>query len=102
MKCLKIEDNKGLYSLDGEKWFPIDKINKKDLLKLLDIALTSQFEMDEYDKELLGNQAHQIIYNNIHEKFQEILNNKSRFKDESEAIYKNAIEKYGENSIANG
>ncbi|MDO7786565.1 hypothetical protein [Desulforamulus aquiferis] len=98
MKCLKIEDNKGFYSIDGENWLMIDKISKNDLLGLLDIALTSDFEMDEYDKEKLGNQAHQVIYNNIHEKFKEILTNKSRFKDESERMYKNAIEKYSAKS----
>jgi len=101
MKCLKIESNQGLYSLDGENWFMIDKINKNDLLKLLDIAITSEFEMDEFDKTQLNNQAHQIIYSNICEKFKEILDNKNRFKDESEIMYKSAIEKYSLNVTSN-
>lgn len=94
MKCFKIEDNKGAYSIDGEKWLSIDKINKTDLLKLLDIALNFEFEMDIYEKDKLSNQAHQIIYSNIYEKFRDILDNKNRFKDESEIMYKNAIDKY--------
>lgn len=102
MKCLKIEDNKGLYSTDGKTWNPIDKLNKNDLLTLLDIAVSSEFEMDEYDIEKLAHQAHQIIYKHIHEKFKEILHNKCRFTDESERMYKKAIEKYSSKPITNG
>ena len=94
MKGLKIENNKGFYNLDGNQWTEIDKINKDDLLTLLDVAIVSEFEMDDFDKDRLGNQAHQIIYKNIYEKFKEIINSKSRFKDESESMYKMAIEKY--------
>lgn len=94
MKCLKIENNKGMYTMDGERWEEIDKINKEDLLKLLEIAISSDFEMDEFDRDKLGNQAHQVIYKNIHYKFKQLLNNKTRFKDESDSLYREAIEKY--------
>lgn len=96
MKYLKIEDNKGFFSINGQDWQTIDAINKKDLLTLLDLALTNLFEMDEFDKDKIGNQAHQIIYKNIFEKFSELVKNKNRFKDESERLYKDAIIKYGQ------
>ena len=96
MKLLKIEDNKGYFSLDGEVWNPIDEINKEHLLSLLDLALTDDIEMDEFEKEKVGNQAHQIIYKNIFEKFRDLHKNRNRFKDESEALYKEAIEKYSQ------
>jgi len=52
--------------------------------------------MDVFDKEKIGNQAHQIIYKNISEKFSDLSKNRSRFKDESEALYREAIEKYSQ------
>jgi len=96
MKFLKIEDNKGFFAVDGKTWSPIDQINKEHLLQLLERALSDNFEMDNFEKEKLGNQAHQIIYKNIYEKFVELGKNKNRFKDESEAYYKEAIEKYSQ------
>jgi len=96
MKYLKIENEKGLYSLDGSEWLFIDRISKDDLLSLLDTALTSEFDMDVYDESKIGNQAHQIIYQNIFRKFEDILKNKKKFKDQSEMMYKKAIEKYSQ------
>lgn len=100
MKYLKIENNTGHFSLDGQAWFPIDAINKDHLFTLIDKALMDDFEMDEFRKEGLANQAHQIIYKNLYDKFNELKSNKNRFKDESEALYKSAIEKYGRNDAA--
>lgn len=100
MKYLKIEDNKAFYCCDeNQNWQEIDKINREDLLNLLNKAIETEFEMDEYTAELIGNKAHQIIYKNIFQKFTELLKNKNRFKDESSTLYKNAIEKYQDDSI---
>ncbi len=94
MKFLKIEENKAFFAVNGKDWISIDQINKEHLLELLDRVLSEDFEMDAFDKDKLGNQAHQIIYKNIYEKFLELSKNKNRFKDESESYYKEAIEKY--------
>lgn len=96
MKYLKIENNKGFYRLNTsqDKWIDLDQINKKDLLCLLKLASSGEFEMDEYKDELLQNPAHNIIYKNIHAKFIDFLTNKTRFQDSVEATYKQAIEKY--------
>jgi len=94
MKYLKIENNQGFFSLDGTEWQSIDKIGKNDLLVLLDVCLSKDFKMDEFQKGKIGNQAHQIIYKNIHDKFIGLVENKSRFKDESKSIYRMAYEKY--------
>jgi hypothetical protein len=101
MKYLKIDDNKAYYlkSADsGTVWTEIDKINKDDLLALLNNAISNNFEMDIYSEDILANKAHQIIYKNIYEKFTSLLTMKDKFKDESESLYKEAIEKYGDNS----
>ncbi|WP_417860272.1 hypothetical protein [Winogradskyella sediminis] len=97
MKFLKINDNRAFFLKDKaepENWTEIDKIEKEDLMKLLDFAIQEDFEMDVYDENILANKAHQIIYKSIYEKLNTFLNKKDRFKDETEAIYKEALEKY--------
>lgn len=98
MKYLKIDNNKGYYSITGTDCQEIDSINKDDLMTLLDKAIDSDFEMDDYAQDKIANKAHQIIYKNLHDKFSELLENKNRFKDESEQLYKSAIEKYDKSS----
>lgn len=97
MKYLKIEDNKGYFLKDKtnpDEWTEIDQIEKNDLMKLLESASEPDFEMDAYNESLIQHKAHQIIYKNLTEKFDTFLSNKSRFIDESESIYKTALEKY--------
>lgn len=103
MKYLKIENNKGYFlrpKEDTTEWAEIDKINKEDLLYLLNNAVSSEFEMDLFTEDLLGNKAHQIIYKNIFEKFSNLESMKTKFKDESESLYKEAYEKYSTDSGA--
>jgi hypothetical protein len=98
MKYLKIEDNKGFFlkdlNVESPFYVPIDQITRDDLLPMLNKAISEEFEMDEFREELVSNKAHQIIYKNLYEKFAELLSEKSRFKDESEGLYKNAFDKY--------
>lgn len=94
MKYLKIENNKGLY-WDGKEYREIDQINKDGLLSLLNSAETDDFEMDPYDENLLGNKAHQVIYENIHSKFEQFAEDKDQFKTDVDKLYKDAISKYG-------
>ena len=93
MKYLKIENGKGYY-WNGQEEIEIDKINKDDLLALLNYAESDDFEMDEYDENMLQNKAHQIIYENLYHKLKEFLNDKEQFKREVEELYKAAINKY--------
>lgn len=96
MKILKIDNGKGLYFKEPDQWLEIDQIGKEDLLILLEKAISTEFEMDVFDLTALQNKAHQIIYKHLYQKFNELKENKSRFKDESEQLYKSAIEKYFE------
>lgn len=94
MKILKIEDNKGFFSLDGEQYRPIDEIDKVNLMSLVNLVLKSLIIMDEYNEDNIGNQAHQIIYKSIYEKLMNLQDNKNKFRDESDRLYQEAIEKY--------
>lgn len=97
MKFLKIEDNKGFFLKDKTnptEWTEIDQIEKNELMKLLDYAIEDDFEMDAYEEVVIQHKAHQIIYKHLYEKFSTFLLSKNRFKDESELIYKEGLEKY--------
>ncbi|MCM1258903.1 MAG: hypothetical protein NC307_13745 [Roseburia sp.] len=96
MKCLEIKNGKGYFlNVDGEM-IELDKMKKVDLLYLLDIAtnVEESFEMDNIGTCKLDNQAHKVIYENLYDKFQELLQNRTRFYDESIALYKDALQKY--------
>lgn len=100
MKYLKIESNQGFY-WDGSTYQEIGKINRDGLMFLLNTAESEDFEMDTYDESLLANKAHQIIYENIHSKLRDFLDEKDQFKTEVNSIYKDAISKYGiDNSVS--
>lgn len=94
MKYLKIDNSKGFYCTNEEEYKEIDKINKEDLLVLIDKITETDFEMDTFDQEKIANKAHQIIYKSVYEKFKDLLSNKTKFKDDSEQLYKEAISEY--------
>lgn len=94
MKVLKIDNNQGSYSTTGDKYNSIDKINKEDLLKLVNLTLEGDVEIDEYSEEKIKNQAHQIIYKSICEKLLDLLKRKDEFRDESERLFLQEYEKY--------
>jgi len=95
MKILKIDNGNGYFCLeqDGE-WQSIDTIDKTALLKLLDLYLESEVEMDSPDDHSLSNQAHAIIYRGIFDKLSPLADEKSRFKDDSETAYIDEMKKY--------
>jgi hypothetical protein len=98
MKYLKIENQRGFFCLDPgastQEWKAIDLITKDDIMSLLDSALANEFDMDLYEENQIGHKAHQIIYKRIFSKFDELLPQKSRFKDDIGNTYKSALEKY--------
>ena len=66
------------------------------MLYLLDKATEDgcEFEMDSPSLNKIKNEAHKIIYENLYDKFQDLLKNKNKFIDESESLYKDALQKY--------
>ena len=95
MKCLKIENGKGFFSLDGKSWKPLDEISKEDILTIMNLCLEGSFEMDNPSDETVHNKAHDIIYKNLYAKFVELNKQRTRFKDESENLFKEALARYG-------
>jgi len=96
MKCLRIDNGKGDFSLNGTDFSPIDKINKEDVLLLLNIALDpdQDLEMDEYDSKLFTNPAHRVIYENLHNKFTDLKSSKVQFVNDVNELYQDVLAKY--------
>ena len=94
MKILIISNCKDKFSLDSINYTPINIINKNNLLGVIDLFLNSECQMDEYSEENIPNKAHQIIYQNLYQKFKELEQNRAQFNDMSENIYEDAINKY--------
>jgi hypothetical protein len=94
MKLLSIIDNRGLFLAADGTFEPLDKIGKEDLLRLVNLVLTTNAEMDGFDASLLQNQAHQIIYQNLWTKLVELAARKTEFLDESKRLFLTEHERY--------
>ncbi len=94
MKVLKIESHQGYFLTEGDDYETIDKLDKAILLRLVNLALEDDFEIDEYDEVELRNQSHQIIYKSISEKLNDLHQKRKQFRDESERLYLDEYEKY--------
>lgn len=98
MTYLKIENGKGFFLNEKGEMQEIHEIRKEDILRMLDLATDNSvdFEMDEITDRSIQNEAHNIIYGELYRKFKELLDNKDKFLDESESLYKDALDKYRE------
>ena len=95
MKILKIEDGSGYFWLAASsEWRKIDEIDKDGLLSLLDLFLDSDAQMDAPDENNLRNEVHKIVYVHIFQKLASLSESKSSFKDDSERLYFDEINKY--------
>lgn len=95
MKILEIKDGRGYFKKDKtDEWLEIDKISKNGLLALLNLYLEEDAEMDDPREHHLPNQVHNIIYSHIFDKLAALAESKSSFRDDSERLYFDEINKY--------
>lgn len=95
MKILKIEEGCGHFWVQSsEEWRKIDEIDKEGLLSLLDLFLEGDVQMDVPDEGNLHNEVHRIVYTHIYQKLSSLSESKSSFKDDSERLYFDEINKY--------
>lgn len=84
MKVLEIDNNKGYYVLNGEKYEIID-IDKDNLFKVLNVIYESddEIKMDkECDQNKILNEAEKVIYNGIYQYLESFINERSNIKKE--------------------
>jgi hypothetical protein len=95
MKILKIEGGCGYFLANSSgEWCKVDEIDKGELLHLLNRFLGEDVEMDAPDENNLQNDVHKIVYSNIFQKLSALTESKSSFKDDSERLYFDEINKY--------
>ena len=98
MKLLKIENDQGFFLGVGEEYHPIDQVKKEDLLRMVELILAEDVDMDEYDEQKVKHQAHQVVYKSIYRNFQLLKGRRQEFTDESERLYLADYEKYKEDA----
>jgi hypothetical protein len=97
MKLLRIHEHAGQYLAADGMYESIDKIDKDDLLRLVDSTLyPDEFDVDAYDEQAIKNQAHQVIYKSIAQKLNDLRKRREAFVDESARLYLAEYEKYRE------
>lgn len=97
MKLLRIHEHAGQYLEADGTYESIDRIDKDDLLRLVDRTLDAdEFDVDAYDEQAIKNQAHQVIYKSIAQKLNDLRKRREAFIDESARLYLAEYEKYRE------
>ncbi len=96
MKLLKTDNGCGYFLKEDSDYETLDKLSKEELLRLVNLALEHEVvEFDDYDEEVIRNQAHRIIYKSVHEKLTELAERRKTFSDDADRLFKDAYEKYG-------
>ena len=77
-------------------WMGVQQAKSQSIrLARTKLAISEEsFEMDPYSTESVHNAAHQIIYKNIYQKFEDIRLHRVSFEDEKVNLYRIAINKY--------
>lgn len=97
MKLLKIHEQAGQFLKADGTYESIDKVEKDDLLRLVDCTLDAdEFDLDAFDDQAIKNQAHQVIYKSIAQKLTDLRRRREAFIDESARLYLAEYEKYRE------
>ena len=102
MKLLKADSNQGFFLADDGSYRVIDEITKEDLLRLMRNVLNNDVEFDEFDEDVIKNQAHQVVYRSIYRNLQSLKDRKQEFVDESERLYLEDYKRYSEDASQQG
>jgi hypothetical protein len=57
-------------------------------------VLNDDVEFDEYDEEVIKNQAHQVVYKSVCRNLQSLKERRQEFIDESERLYLDDYKRY--------
>lgn len=95
MKLLRISDSTGHFLGYDKQFLPIDRITKDDLLRLANLTLgENEVEFDEYDEQVLKNQAHRVIYKSVVQKLQDLRMRKKQFADQAARLFYEEYDRY--------
>lgn len=95
MKLLKAEDSQGHFLNEDGEFSLIDEVTKEDLLRLAEMVLEEDdVEFDQYDEDLIKNEAHRILYRNVLEKLQDLRSRREEFFEARDRLFQTAYEEY--------
>ena len=98
MKLLKIDNQRGYYRAEDGSYHEIDQITKEALLWILERVLDGSGELEEYEENLLSNQAHQVVYKSIYNNLKTLEDRRQEFIDESERLFLEDYKRYVEDA----
>lgn len=97
MKLLRIADNEGQFLDASGNHVAIEKITKEDLLRLAGKILDDEdVDFDQFDATSIKNQAHQVIYKSVSQKFAGLRARRTEFIDESARLFLDDYRRYRE------
>lgn len=95
MKVLKIENNLGKYSIDGQIYKNIEEISKEDIFEIINKILSEEIEIDEItDNNEIRMPAQKIIYEKIYEKVKSLQVSKDEIIEKNNKLFNEAYTKY--------
>ena len=101
MMLLKIENNKVFFRVDKDKEFKnLDEITKDDILSIFKKIFIAKEDdklddfAEEFNKEIIGNDAHKIIYERLYAKIKELWENRTTIINQIKNEFKEVEEKY--------
>ena len=96
MKLLKINNGIGeYYSVEKHSYFPIDSISKDGILKMIEYIMENEdAELDEYKEDEIKNKVQQIVYQDLFNQLDSVLEEKPNILAEIKSKYSAAVEKY--------
>lgn len=101
MKLLKVEGAQGAFLSEKGEFVSLEKITKEDLLWLVNKTLDDEVvEFDDYDENLVRNEAHRIIYKSVSEKLRGLRARRKEFVDDAARLYLEDYERYRADSSA--
>ncbi len=95
MKLLRISNSNGEFLTSESEYLGIDRINKDDLLRLVNLTIENDaIELDQYDENAIKNLAHRVIYRSVIQKLEDLRARRKEFADEAARLFHEDYERY--------
>lgn len=96
---LKIENENGnnkakFLNIKQNAYEDIETITKENILELLHFILKNDVKIQSYDEKPIPNPAQRVIYKNLYDKFNNLIENKSQILLEIDNSFAEAEQKY--------
>lgn len=101
MKLLMIKNSRGFffnpihpYKTENDGYVDIEKINKDDLLDIVNYSIDNDIEIDHFTIGSISNPVQETVYKELDNKLSQLVKNKSDLSKEIESMFLEAENKY--------